>query len=116
MQELFSEILEQEGVIGCLYLGREGRINFCQLPSPSNKTLTNHDWGKFLNTLGNVTRAEILFTDNTLFFRRTNHGHLLLMTSPNLSGLALIELQLDLLVERLDDYKPQTMSRFFRKK
>jgi hypothetical protein len=114
MQEIFKEILDQEDITGCLYVDRTGQILYSHFRPSAISSAEKHNWQAVIKALGNISEADILFEQIKLFLRRTNNGYLLVRASQEV-GLSLIKLQLDLLVQKLNDYKPKPISRFFKK-
>lgn len=114
MKKILEEIIELDGVIGCLFLSKEGQIAHALFPSTSTVSTESHNWPAFIKALGNIAEADVLFEDKRVFMRRTNNGYLLVVAEPH-AILSLIKLNCDILVQKLNMYKPKGLSRFFNK-
>lgn len=114
MKEIFQEIMELEHVTGCLFITKEGKVAYSHFLSPPTAPSENHNWLSFINVLGSISEADILYESARIVMRKTNTGYLLILANPK-ATLSLIKLQCDLLAQKLNDYKPKGISRLFKK-
>ena len=114
MKKILEEIMELDGVIGCLFLSREGQVAHVLFPATPTLSTESHNWPAFIKALGNIAEADMLFEDKRVFLRRTTNGYLLVVAEPY-AILSLIKLNCDILVQKLNMYKPKGFSRFFNK-
>jgi hypothetical protein len=115
MNEIFQEIMELDHVTGGLFISKEGKVVYSQFLTQAMVPFENHNWLSLINALGNISEADILYENARLFLRKTNAGYLLILTEPY-AILSLIKLQCDLLIQKLNEYKPnKSVSRFFKK-
>jgi hypothetical protein len=114
MKKIFQEIIELDHVKGCLYITKEGHVAHSHFLSPPAISVESHNWQTFIKVLGNISEAEILFEKSRIFMRKTNTGYLLILVEPY-AILSLMKLQCDIFVQKLNDYKPTGLSRFFNK-
>ena len=114
MKKILEEIIELDGVTGCLFLSREGQIMHALFPATATISTEAHNWPALIKALGNIAEADMLFEDKRVFMRRTNTGYLLVVAEPY-AILSLIKLNCDILVQKLNTYKPKGISRFFNK-
>lgn len=104
--------MEMDHVTGCLFINREGKVIHADFPAVSPPATETHDWLAFIKGLGNISEADILFQDKRVSMRRATTGYLLLVTDHDALP-SLIKLHCDILVQKLNDYKPKGISRFF---
>ncbi len=104
--------MELDHVTGCLFINREGQVVHAHFSASPTPAIENHDWLSFIKGLGNISEADILFEDKRVSMRRTTAGYLLVVTEHD-ALLSLIKLHCDILVQKLNDYKPKGISRFF---
>jgi predicted regulator of Ras-like GTPase activity (Roadblock/LC7/MglB family) len=114
MKTIFKEITELDHVTGCLFINKEGQVVHAHFPATPSLSIENHNWPAFIKGLGNISEADILFEDKKVLMRKTTTGYLLVVTEHD-AILSLIKLHCDILVPKLNDYKPKGISRFFRK-
>lgn len=114
MEEIFQEIMEMDHVRGCLFISKEGKVVYSQFLPEAMVPFESHNWLSLIHALGNISEADILYENAKLFLRKSNSGYVLILTEPY-AILSLIKLQCDLLIQKLNDYKPKSVSRFFKK-
>jgi hypothetical protein len=114
MKTILKDIIELEHVKGCLFVTKEGQVVHSHFIPPPAESLDNHNWKPFINVLGNINEADILFDDTRVYMRKSNAGYLLILIE-SYAILSLIKLQCDVLVPKLNAYKPKGLSRFFKK-
>ncbi|MFH0785468.1 MAG: hypothetical protein V2B20_26435 [Pseudomonadota bacterium] len=112
MKTIFKEIMELDHVTGCLFINKEGRVDHAHFPATSSLVTEKHDWLAFIKGLGNISEADILFENNRVAMRKTTAGYLLVVTEHDAIP-SLIKLHCDILVQKLNDYRPKGISRFF---
>ena len=115
MEKLFTELMQTVGISGVLVLTLNGKIihqNY--LDSELEEQLSAALLHQFVDTLGIVQEADIIFTRRRIYVRRIPVGFLLVLMLPN-APIAMVRLQIDTLIPQLEaSTKAKGLKRFFK--
>ena len=115
MRELFSDILRVEGVKGLILFSSAGEIIFKELSRSVLPEVTNRDWRAFVESLGGMREADLIFEKGRLYIRSADLGYLVVLIG-SFVPIAMMRLQCDILLPALKPAKsPKGIRRFFKK-
>jgi hypothetical protein len=115
MKKLFAELMQTVGISGVVVLALNGKIlhqNY--LDSELEEQLSVALLHQFIETLGIVQEADIIFARRRVYVRRIPVGFLLVLMLPN-APMAMVRLQIDTLIPQLEaSTKTKGLKRFFK--
>ena len=115
MRELFSDILNIEGVKGLILLSFTGDMIFKELNQIVQQDAENNDWKLFIESLAGMRESDLIFEKGRLYIRRTEIGYLIVIIG-SFVPIAMMRLQCDILLPALKPAKsPKGIRRFFKK-
>jgi len=115
MRELFSDILNIEGVKGLMVFSLGGDFVFREFNHVGLEEIENSDWSLFIESLADVREADLIFEKGRLYIRRTDMGYLVLLIGPFVP-IAMMRLQCDIMLPSLmATKKTKGIRRFFKK-
>lgn len=114
MDKILKDIADVEHVRGCLFITNDGAIAHAHFLAPPDTAPETRAWPQLVSSLGGLLEVDILFDDARLYIRKTNKGYLLIILEVY-AVLSMIKLQCNVLVAKIDSYKPKGISRFFKK-
>ena len=115
MRELFSDILNMEGVKGLLLFSFAGEVIFKEFNPPVADGIGNHDWSLFVESLSGMRETDLIFDKGRLYIRRTDLGFLVVLIGPFVP-IAMMRLQCDIVLPALKTSKASRgIRRFFKK-
>ena len=77
MKDLFSELLDIQGVEGIMLLDSSGKILFGDLTSQTMITLKNLNGRSLIDALGEMREVELVFEHYGIYIRKTGEGFIL---------------------------------------
>ena len=115
MRELFSDILNIEGVKGLMVLSFAGDMIYQELTHTIQQDVENNDWKLFIESLAGMRESDLIFEKGRLYIRRTEIGYLIVIIG-SFVPIAMMRLQCDILLPSLKPAKaPKGLRRFFKK-
>jgi hypothetical protein len=117
MKEIFNDILGISDVKGVIFIDKNNEIKIEGYSSGSPPNLNPLDLAAFMNTVGDNLETEIHFDNLSLYIRKIETGHLLVMTGFN-AQMAMVRLNCDVLAPLIKAQFEKTsgIGRFFKKK
>ena len=117
MKNLFSEILDIEGVEGILLLDSNGKVIFKHLKSQAMEKLGGLNGQTLVNTFHEIQEAELVFEYYRIYLRKTDSGFILVAMN-GFAKVAMVRINCNVLLPALAEKikKPRGISRFFRKR
>jgi hypothetical protein len=100
MEEIFSELLNQNKVIGVLYLSLEGKILFQKLHQPADRDLATINWLPFVQSVSQLQEVDLVFSGGRFYIRQV-HGGFLVIPLENGAQASMIRLSCDLVMPAL---------------
>jgi len=97
MKELFEDILAMEDVRGVVFFSFEGEVRFMEPHLEIERSLP-----LFVQALGNVREADLIFEKSRIYVRRTDTGVLVVLLGLFASG-AMLRLHVDMVLPSLKD-------------
>lgn len=115
MKRLFEELIQTVGISGVVVLTLRGQIlHQSYLDSELEELLSDAFLYQFIDTLGIVHEADIIFSRRLVYMRRIPVGFLLVFMRPN-APMAMVRLQIDTLIPQLEaSTKVRGLKRFFK--
>jgi hypothetical protein len=104
MEEIFSELLDQNKVIGVLYLSLEGKILFQKLHQPADRDLATINWLPFVQSVSQIKEADLVFSGGRFYIRQV-HGGFLIIPLENGAQASMIRLSCDLVMPALRQHE-----------
>lgn len=115
MKRLFAELMQTVGISGVVVLAFDGKImhqNY--LDDELGEHLKVALLRQFVDTLGIVQEADIIFARRRVYVRRLSSAFLLVLMLPN-APMAMVRLQVDTLIPQLESsFKGRGLIRFFK--
>lgn len=115
MNRLFAELMQTVGISGVVVLTFNGKIlhqNY--LDDELGDKLSISLLHQFIDTLGIVQEADIIFSRRRVYVRRIPVGFLLVLMLPD-APMAMVRLQIDTLMPQLEaSAKGRGLKRFFK--
>lgn len=102
MKRLFAELMKTVGISGVVVLAYDGKIlhqNY--LDDELAEQLTVSLLHQFIETLGIMHEADIVFSRRRVYVRRIQVGFLLVLMLPS-APMAMVRLQVDTLIPQLE--------------
>ena len=79
MKTMFENILNLEDVQGIIFLSHRGKRMFSEYDGDIGADLENFDWSAFTGAFKCVQEAELVFSNNRVFYRRTELGQVIII-------------------------------------
>jgi hypothetical protein len=115
MRDLFSDILNIEGVKGLILLSFTGDMLYKELDHIVQQDAENKDWKLFIESLAGMRETDLIFEKGRLYIRRTEIGYLVVLIG-SFVPIAMMRLQCDILLPSLKPAKaPKGFRKFFKK-
>lgn len=115
MKRLFAELMQTIGISGVVVLTQDGKVlhqNY--LDDELAEQLPEALLHSFIETLGIVQEADIIFSRRRVYVRRIQDGFLLVLMLPN-APMAMVRLQIDTLIPQLESAtRYRGLKRFFK--
>jgi hypothetical protein len=100
MDEIFHELLNQDKVIGVLYLSHEGKILYQKLLKPADRDLASINWLPFIQSISQIQEADLVFSGGRFYIRQTPGGFIVLPLENGVQP-AMVRLSCDLIMPAL---------------
>jgi hypothetical protein len=115
MKRLFAELMQTVGISGVVVLTSNGQIlHQDYLDGELEELLSDVLLHQFIDTMGIVHEADIIFSRRLVYVRKIPVGFLLVFMLPN-APMAMVRLQIDTLIPQLEaSTKVRGLRRFFK--
>ena len=115
MKELFTDILNMQGVRGVLLLSLKGAILYQETTVEGMPDPAKVNWKNILSTLDGIRETDLAFDQGRVYIRKTDLGYLLVPMS-NQASVAMLRLNCDILLPSLKPAKgTRGLKRLFKK-
>ena len=105
MKELFSDVLNINGVQGIVLLSSDGKVIFDSMEGKQlGKNQTFRNWKKLIDVLRNAREADFVFENGRFYLRQTHDGYMLI-SMQMIASIAMIKLNCDILLPHLKSTK-----------
>lgn len=116
MREVFTDILNIEGVSGILLFSLRGDLVFKEFKSPPNEDPEQQDWSSFIESLEGMRETDLVFEKGRIYIRKTEIGYLVILMALFVP-IAMIRLNCDILLPSLTQTRSgKKLGRLFKKK
>ena len=115
MRELFDDILSIEDIRGLVLFSFSGDLLFKNFNHADGAEIDMRLLSRFIDALGGIREADLIFTKGRLYVRRTESGYLFIIMGL-LVPMAMLRLQCDVILPSLTPAKKKKgISRFFKR-
>jgi len=115
MRDLFTDILNMEGVKGLMMFSFTGDPLFKEFNQAQPDGIDGRDWSLFVESLAGMRETDLIFEKGRLYIRRTEIGYLVVLMGLFVP-IAMMRLQCDILLPSLKPVKAaKGIRRLFKK-
>jgi hypothetical protein len=100
MDELFQDLLNEDKVVGVIYLALDGRLIYHKLLKPADRDLATINWQPFVQAISQLQEADVIFSGCRFYIRQAHGGFLVIPLEHGVQP-ALIRLSCDLIMPSL---------------
>lgn len=79
MKMIFKKILKLDDVQGIIFLSNRGKCLFNEYGGKPRSDLKELDWAAFTAAFKCVREAELVFSNNRIFYRRAEQGQIIII-------------------------------------
>lgn len=103
MEQLFDDILNLPGVQGVFFFSEDGTLEYHKMGVTPKSNLSIINWKPFIQSLGQIKEADLVYENCRIYIRQTYGGYLLIHMN-QLAQASMIRLNCDLLMPHLKAY------------